>query len=171
VGQTPPVRQTPLPSPTPKTGARHESSEASATPAFVKAAAQGSMSEVELATLGKTSRDDVKTLAQTIKDDHEEANSELKSLATDKHWTLPMQVSAAQKATADRLSKLSGAAFDRAYVDDVVKDHQHDVAEFKKHESDPNADVRECGAKTRPTLETRLSKAEAVQKAIKNAGR
>jgi putative membrane protein len=135
---------------------------------FVKDAAQGSMAEVELATLAlsKATRDDVKQLAQKLKDDHTSASNELMTLASSKSVTLPSAVSAMQKATADRLGKLSGAAFDKAYVDEMVKDHVKDVAEFRKHESDSDADVKAFAAKTRPILEGHLSQAQAVQKAI-----
>jgi len=171
--QTPPPKTTPKPTPTPKTAGQGMGEKSTQSIAFLKAAAQGGIAEVELAKLAisKASRDDVKTLAQTIQEDHEKVNAQIKDLAARKTLTLPDSVSTAQKATEDRLGKLSGAAFDRAYVDDMVKDHQHDVAEFKKHQADSDTDVRDFVTKTLPTLEQHLSKAEAVQKAIRGTGR
>ncbi len=53
-----------------------------------------------------------------------------------------------------RLSALSGAAFDRAYMDDMVKDHQEDVAEFQREANGgSDADVKAFAAKTLPTLQ------------------
>ena len=172
-GQTPPPRQTPTPTATPKTGSQGMGEPAAPSTAFLKSAAQGGMAEVELAKLAtsKASRDDVKALAQTIQQDHEKANAELKDLASSKKLTLPDSVSAQQKATVDRLGKLTGVAFDKAYVDDMVKDHQKDIAEFKKHEKDSDPDVSAFVTKTLPTLQDHLAKAEAVQKAIRSTGR
>lgn len=171
--QTPPARQTPIPTPTPKTGSQSSAKPSTQSTAFIKAAAEGGLAEVELAKLAmsKASRDDVKALAQQIQQDHEKANADLKDLASSKEVTLPMEMSASQKATVDRLGKLSGAAFDKAYVDDMVKDHQHDIADFKKHEKDADADVSAFVSKTLPTLQSHLTKAETVQKAMRGNGR
>ena len=46
----------------------------------------------------------------------------------------PTTIDKKDQATKDRLSKLHGAAFDKAYMKDMVADHKNDVAEFK-HES------------------------------------
>ena len=54
----------------------------------------------------------------------------------------------------DRLGKLSGPEFDRAYMQAMVTDHNHDVSAFQKYSrsgSDP--EVKAWAAKTLPTLE------------------
>jgi len=127
------------------------------------------MAEVQLAEIAasKAQRDDVKALAKMIKEDHEQANQELKSLASSKQVTLPTAISAAKKATVAKMENLSGAAFDRAYVADMVKDHRTDIAKFKKHTSDADADVAAFVTKTLPALEKHLA---AAEKAQANAG-
>ena len=57
-------------------------------------------------------------------DDHGKANDELKSLAQNKNITLPTDLDAKDKALHDRLAKLSGAAFDRAYMQAMLTDHR-----------------------------------------------
>lgn len=67
------------------------------------------------------------------------------------------------QATKDRLSKLSGDAFDKAYMADMVKDHKSDVAAFRnesKTGKDPQ--VRSFAADTLPTLEDHLKNAQKV---------
>src|SRR6185437_11610509 len=123
---------------------------------FVMKAAGGGMAEVELGRLAteKASSPDVKQFGQRMIDDHGKANDELKGLATRKNITLPAAPDAKHKATQDRLSKLSGTAFDRAYMADMVADHNADVAEFmhaSKMAKDP--DVKAWAAKTLPTLQ------------------
>jgi putative membrane protein len=127
--------------------------------AFVTKAAQGGMAEVELGNLAQQngSSDTVKQFGKRMVGDHTKANDELKTLASDKGVSLPTALDAKSQATKDRLSKLSGAAFDRAYMQDMVTDHQQDVAEFRKQSTrgtDP--DLKAFASKTLPTLEEHL---------------
>ncbi len=55
------------------------------------------------------------------------------------------QASGADVKTFGRrmVDELSGAEFDRAYVDEMLKDHRTDVAEFRKvSQSSKDADVK-----------------------------
>ncbi len=132
---------------------------------FVKEAADGGMAEVELGRLAseKASNDDVKKFGQRMVDDHSKANDQLKQLASSKGITLPSQPSAKHKATLDRLSKLSGDQFDKAYMSDMLADHKKDVAAFQRESrsgSDP--DVKSFAAQTLPTLQDHLKNAQSL---------
>src|SRR5436309_2399671 len=112
---------------------------------FVTKAAQGGMAEVELGQLAvqRASNDKVKQFGQRMVDDHSKANDELKKIAAQKGMTVPSSVDAKYRAAIDRLSKLKGAQFDRAYMQDMLKDHREDVAEFKREsESGSDADIK-----------------------------
>src|SRR5262249_44413101 len=89
---------------------------------FVTKAAEGGMAEVEFGKLAveKASNDQVKQFGQRMVDDHSKANDELKTIAQQKNITLPTAISAKDKAEHDRLAKLSGAAFDHAYMSAMV---------------------------------------------------
>src|SRR5689334_15410130 len=91
---------------------------------FVTKAAQGGMAEVKLGNLAKEKAEspDVKNFGQTMVTDHTKAGDELKQIASSKNITLPTDIDAKDQAKYDRLSKLSGAAFDRAYMRDMVAD-------------------------------------------------
>jgi putative membrane protein len=137
---------------------------------FVTKAAQGGLAEVKLGQLAtqKASSSDVKAFGQQMVDDHSKANDELKQLASTKGITLPTDTDAKHQATYDRLSKLSGAEFDRAYMKDMVSDHKEDVSEFRTESqrgSDP--DVKAWAAKTLPTLEHHLQMAESTDAKVK----
>jgi putative membrane protein len=140
---------------------------------FVREAAAGGMAEVELGNLAqqKASNEEVKSFGKRMVDDHGKANNELKTLAQNKNITLPSDLTAKDKALKDRLEKLSGPAFDRAYMQAMVQDHKKDVNEFR-HEStsaqDP--DVKQFAAKTLPTLEDHLKMAEDANKAVGTSG-
>jgi len=137
---------------------------------FVTKAANGGMAEVKLGTLAtqKAANPDVKAFGQQMVDDHGKANDELKQLASSKGITLPTDIDAKEQAKYDRLSKLSGAEFDRAYMKEMVSDHHTDVAEFRRESqrgSDP--DVKAWAAKTLPTLEHHLQMAESTDAKVK----
>jgi putative membrane protein len=130
-------------------------------------AARGGMAEVELGQLAsdKAESSAVKQFAQRMVTDHGKANDELKSLAQSKNIMLPTDLDAKHKATKDRLSKLSGAQFDRAYMQDMVSDHQKDVSEFKKQStSAKDPELKAWAAKTLPTLQEHLQMAQAASR-------
>lgn len=140
----------------------------SLTPAdakFVKEAAVGAMTEVELGHLAvqNGSNPDVKQFGQRMVTDHGKELSELKSLAQAKGIDLPMELDKKHKEDVEKLSKLSGADFDKAYSKDMLKDHRKDVKEFKKEaEQATDPDVKAFAAKEVPMLEEHLSMAEKL---------
>jgi putative membrane protein len=132
---------------------------------FVHEAAAGGMAEVSLGKLaaGKATNPDVKQFAQRMVDDHSKANDELKALASQKGVTLPVDVDPAAKAIEGRLSKLSGETFDKAYMQDMVKDHDKDVAAFKHASTTAaDADLKAWAAKTLPTLQEHQTLAKSL---------
>jgi putative membrane protein len=132
---------------------------------FMDKAAQGGMAEVELGQLAQQNgqSQEVKDFGKRMVDDHTKANDQLKQLAQQKGVALPTSLDAQDQATKDRLSKLQGAAFDKAYMKDMVTDHKKDVAEFK-HESTAAHDpeLKNWAGQTLPTLESHLQEAEKI---------
>jgi len=142
----------------------------SADNTFAMKAAQGGMAEVQLGQLAKdhAKSQAVKDFGDRMVTDHTKANDELKSIASKKGITLPTSIDAKDQATYDRLSKLNGAEFDRAYMADMVKDHQTDVAEFRRESQNGNdADLKEFAGKTLPTLQEHLSLAQKTNSEVK----
>jgi putative membrane protein len=132
---------------------------------FIKEAADGGMAEVELGQLAadKASSPEVKAFAERMVKDHSQANDQLKQIAAQKGVTLPSSPSAKHEAMKDKLSKLSGDAFDQAYMSSMLKDHQKDVAAFRKEStSGQDPDVKQFAAQTLPTLKDHLKQAESV---------
>ena len=141
--------------------------------AWVMKVAKGGMAEVELGKLAaeKAASDEVKKFGQRMVDDHSKANDDLKTLAQNKKITLPADMDPKEKALRDRLSKLSGAAFDRAYMQAMLADHRQDVAEFRKEaNSGKDPDVKAFAAKTLPTLEEHLKIAQQTTTAVGTSG-
>jgi putative membrane protein len=141
---------------------------------FVRKAAMGGMAEVDLGKLAaeKAGSDDVKKFGQRMADDHSKANDELKTLAQNKHITLPTEPDPHAKAMHDKLATLSGAAFDRAYMQAMLADHKKDVSEFRvEAKSGKDADVKGWAAKTLPTLEEHLRLAQSTHSAVGTSGK
>jgi len=142
---------------------------------FVTKAAQGNMAEVALGKLAaeKGQSDDVKKFAQMMVDDHSKAQQDLEGVASKNNWDVPKEVNAQQKAEQQRLEKLSGAAFDRAYVQMMVKDHIKDVAEFKKEAASTSAhsDLKDFATRTYPTLDNHLTRIKAINDAMNKSSK
>jgi putative membrane protein len=163
----PPVGKTPTP-PADKATAQPVGPSTKTTDAsFIKKAAMGGMAEVDLGQLAssKASDDKVKSFAQRMVTDHGKANDELKMLAASKQIEVPSSVDSKHEATRARLEKLSGSAFDRAYVSDMLADHKKDVAEFMhQSRSATDPDVKAWVTKTLPTLQEHLKMIEDLSK-------
>jgi len=136
---------------------------------FAKEAAQGEIAEVKLGKLAqdKGSNDSVKNFGKRMVDDHSKAGDRLKDVASQENIALPTDNSAKDQATYDRLSKLSGSAFDRAYAKDMVKDHEADVAAFQKEANGGKIDsLKSFASETLPTLQDHLKEANEMMKAV-----
>jgi putative membrane protein len=123
------------------------------------------MAEVKLGQLAqdKGSNEAVKDFGKKMVDDHSAANDKLKSVAADQKIKLPEAMSKTDQATYDRLSGLSGDAFDKAYARDMVNDHVKDIAAFKREAADGKNDaVKSFASETLPTLQMHLKMARQM---------
>jgi len=134
--------------------------------AFAIRASQGGLAEVKLGRLAaeKGSSPDVKAFGQQMVDDHSKANTQLRAIADSEGMTLPTDVDGTQQGMYDRLSKLSGAEFDAAYVKDMVRDHQEDVKDFQKQaKSGTDEKIKSFATQTLPVLQGHLDKIRLIQ--------
>jgi putative membrane protein len=101
---------------------------------FIRDAALGNLEAEELGRLAaeKASSPEVKSFAQKMADDHKQANDTLKQIATSLQFEPPSRPSSHAKSERAQLEKLSGADFDREFLNLVVKEHQKDVAVFER---------------------------------------
>jgi putative membrane protein len=123
---------------------------------FVTEAAQDGMAEVRLGRMAANKATDpgVKQFGQRMVEDHSKANQELTDLARLKGIPLPKGTTPEHEVTWARLAKLNGAAFDRAYMTHMVKDHDKATGMFKKaSRSLGDEELRKWAADTVPTLE------------------
>lgn len=140
---------------------------------FLRNAAEGSMAEVKLGQLAeeKAQSSEVKSFAKKMVEDHSKALEELKQIGSQENINLPTDTSHKDAETYDRLAKLSGPEFDKQYAQEMVRDHQKDVSEFKKGEtSAQKPSLKQFAQKTLPTLQGHLELAQRMQSHVAHEG-
>ncbi|HEX5080101.1 MAG TPA: DUF4142 domain-containing protein [Geminicoccaceae bacterium] len=140
---------------------------------FAKEAAQGGLMEVRLGELAQqqAKAQSVKDFGQRMVEDHGKANDKLKQIAEQKGIELPQDLPEDAKATYDELQQKSGAEFDQAYMDEMVSDHEKDVAAFEDYvENGQDAELQSFAEETLPTLKEHLEQATQTQEQVAAAG-
>jgi putative membrane protein len=130
---------------------------------FVEKAASAGLAEVQAAQLAqqKSSDPKVKDFAQTMITDHTEINQKLTALAQQKGVTVPTEVDSKDQKQLDKLGKLDGKKFDKAYMKDQVKDHETVLSLLQKEaKSGKDADLKSLAETTIPTIQKHLDMAK-----------
>ena len=127
--------------------------------------AEANMAEVEAGKLAqnKASSDEVKKFAAHMVEDHGKMLSEQQSMAKSKGVELPKQPKKEHQAALKKLEGASGERFDRAYMDQMVKDHQKTlklVQATAKNAKDP--ELKQAAEKAAPDVEKHLEMAKQI---------
>ena len=136
---------------------------------FVSEAANGGNLEVSLGQIAmeKSADKAVQDFGKQMVDDHKKINKELTDLAAKKGASVLVETSKSDQRLMDRLRGLSGAEFDRAYIDQMVSDHKKDVKEFQKQAKNAtDTELQAFVSRNLPTVEEHLRKAETIQATI-----
>jgi len=148
--------------------------------------AEANFAEIELGKLaqGKATNPRVKEFADMMVKDHTEGLNKVR--AADSSIPSDMKMNPRHQQTYDRLSKLSGADFDREYIKAMVTDHQEDVRYLeqlsgksgmssmqrqKPGDMTSNADVANVAQELLPTIKHHLQMAQEIQKELAKANR
>ena len=151
--------------------AQKESSESSppkfssADETFMMSAAQAGMVEVTLGELAaqKASQENIRQFGAEMVRDHSKANKELQAIAAKNGVTLPSKLDATHKSKVDEFAKLSGEQFDKAYVSEMVKDHEKVAAEFEKaSKTAQNLELKSFAATTLPIIKAHLKHIKSI---------
>lgn len=139
---------------------------------FMVAAANDGMTEIQLGQVAqkKIKNARIGSFASMIISDHTQAGNELKALAGNKNVTLPDSLSASSRKDVDKLSRKSGAAFEKDYLDMMVSAHQKAVSSFQDELGKvQNADLRQWITNTLPVLQTHLDSARVLDSVYANS--
>lgn len=132
---------------------------------FMANAARGGMLEVQLGNLAaqKASSNDVKQFGERMATDHSQLGQKLQQLASNLGVSLPQDLKPEQQNAVSRLEKLSGKAFDREFMREIISDHTKAVSEFERAASQaPNADIKQFASEALPTLRDHLKRAREI---------
>lgn len=141
--------------------------------AFIEQAAADGLAEVKLGQLAaeRASNADVKAFAQKLVDDHSKANRELERIAASQNAATPGELKGKHQKAYDKLSKLSGDEFDKAYVKHMVDDHQKAVKLFERQaKSASDAPLKQFASDTLPKLQDHLAEAKRLESEVKGTG-
>ncbi len=112
----------------------------------------------------KGTTEPVKRVGQQMVDDHVKANESLKAMAAAKGVQLPTGLSTEERATASRMKKMKGTAFDSTYLSKTASDGQRAVAVFSQAANGAvDNDVKAFAQAQLPTLRSHL---DTVRQAI-----
>jgi putative membrane protein len=136
---------------------------------FIKNGIESGLTETKASGLVITnsSNQRVIRLAKLMLDDHTKAGDELTKIENDKRVIEKDTINADHQQMINDLSKKSGAAFDKAYLQMMVADHENAVKLFTAACQDQDSDIKKFAAKTLPTIQLHLDSARAILTSFK----
>jgi putative membrane protein len=132
---------------------------------FLQKASEGGMAEVQLGQLAaqKGSSAEVKQFGQKMVEDHTRLNEQMKPIADALGVNAPKHLNKVDQAEYDKLSSLSGDAFDQEYITDMVKDHRKDLHEFRREETaTSNPDLKQAVGQAEQVISQHLSMIQGI---------
>lgn len=123
------------------------------TEKFIQKAAIANMAEIQLGQLAETRAEspEVKAFAKMMVDDHTKALDELKQAAGT--TAIPSTLDKKHQKLHDKLSKLSGAEFDKKYMEAMVDGHK-DVAKLLKKQTEKSHEMASAASPNGSTVGT-----------------
>jgi putative membrane protein len=131
----------------------------------VRSMAQANMAEVELGKLAadRASGDEVKKFGRQMVEDHGKQLDEVKKLAQGKNVQLPDQPAKKHQSAMKKLQGLSGADFDRAYMRQMVKDHEDTLKQLESiAKKSDDLEVKAAAEKAVPKVKEHLQMAQQM---------
>ena len=131
---------------------------------FLKKAIEGNFAEVSMGELAQQNgqSDAVKSFGRMLSTDHAAANQKALNAAQALGMNSPGGPNAKQKADHDKMSKMTGAGFDKMFATHMVADHQKDIAEYKKASKSKDA-AGEYASGQIDTLQKHLETAKSLK--------
>ncbi len=136
---------------------------------FIKNGLEGGLTEIKASGLAITNSNNqsVIGLAKMMIDDHTKADSGLKKIEADKMIVENDTISSEHQKMISDLSKKSGAAFDKAYIQMMIADHQRAIDLFTTASNGQDQDIKTFASNTLPTIKMHLDSATAINSKMK----
>jgi putative membrane protein len=133
--------------------------------AYIREVTSINLAEVRLGQMAeqRASNSAVKDFAKQMVAAHGTAGAQWTSLASQNRLPTSAALNSLQQQSADRLSRLSGADFDRAYMQTMVEDHEQAAGTLQRIGAGAqSAEVRDLAARGLETTQVHLSRAREV---------
>jgi putative membrane protein len=136
---------------------------------FVKGGIEGNLTEVNASGLVITNSNNQHVIgfAKLMLDDHTNADSGLMKIEADMGIEANDTISAIHQQMISDLSKKSGAAFDRQYMQMMVTDHEAAVQLFTKGSTNADAGISKFASGVLPIIKMHLDSAKRVLALLK----
>jgi putative membrane protein len=134
--------------------------------AFLKRVAVADMMQMELGKLAaeKGSSDAVKQYGRKMADDRQKAHEEVTHLASKQGITLLEALDSKHRGKVDKLAKLDGQNFDKAFLKEVTHDNGEDVAGFQAEANGgSDAAVKSFAVRVLPMIQAHAQMAKNIQ--------
>ncbi len=132
---------------------------------FVRNVAESSATEVQLGKLAqeKASSDAVKELGKRMAEAHAQTSQQLKQAASALNIQVPAEPPRKAKKAEDKLAKLSGSEFDRAYTKLAADEQKQAVKQFEREAKNGKVPgVKDFAAKNLSAEQERQKQAEEL---------
>ena len=136
---------------------------------FVRMASISNNAEVMAGQLAatKATAPMVKTFGASMVTEHTQAQTDLKTRASEVSISASDTVDAEHRALMTRLNTLSGYSFDTAYMNSQVKDHQKTIDFFQTEINDgQHQRIKSYANDYLPHIQMHFNKADSIRKAL-----
>ena len=139
---------------------------------FARDAAIAGLSNMELGKLAaeKASSEGVRQFGKQLLDDQTKTNDRLKQVANQQNISIPDALDSKHKSQIEKVAKLSGPEFDKAFLKQQLKEQEAQVRDFSdeaQRGTDPNVKTFAAGAL--PSLQQQLEVVKNLNKSTKKA--
>lgn len=138
---------------------------------FIRWMLSDGQAEIALGQLAQQrgSNAQLKEFGEMLARDHQKAGAELKQIVSSLNVQVDTAMDDEHADARERLSKLSGAEFDREWIDVIVENHEEavDKARDKAEEANAHAELKAWASKQLPALQQHLQQAQKLQETLK----
>jgi putative membrane protein len=132
---------------------------------FIREVTADNTLEVSLGQLAATKAEnsEVKNFGQRMVTDHNKLQKDWVGMATKNGLALKTGMGSHHQAKLNQLQRLSGKAFDQAYMTTEIRDHKDDIDYFQREgQSVRSTQVRDLVSTTLPTLQDHFNQAKQI---------
>jgi putative membrane protein len=132
---------------------------------FITNASEANLAEIDLGRLAamKSATPSVQDFGNMMVTEHQTALDELEGIANEKNVDMTTALNAAHQELKQKLSTMTGYAFDTAYMRSQVKDHEKTIALFETEiTSGTDEQVKAYANKYLPHIEMHHHKADSI---------